>query len=159
MSREAPVPGPPNLASNNSLASEGGPVRPKLASNDSLASEGGRHLLLWDGTCGFCRRSVEWIARHDTRARLLLLPYQDAPASLVSPQLRAACARAMHVLTTDGRVLKAGRASLFVLGEIGWPLAARVLAWPPFLWAVELGYRLVADNRGRLSRWLPGPRS
>jgi predicted DCC family thiol-disulfide oxidoreductase YuxK len=74
---------------------------------------------------------------------------------VVGPDVRRASAEALHVITTAGRVLRAGRASLFVLGEIGWPRTARVLAWPPFVWAVELGYGLVARNRGRISRWFP----
>jgi predicted DCC family thiol-disulfide oxidoreductase YuxK len=114
-----------------------------------------RHLLLWDGTCGFCRRIIDWVARHDTRGRFAPLPYQDASESVVGPDVRRASAEALHVITTAGRVLRAGRASLFVLGEIGWPRTARVLARPPFVWAVELGYGLVARNRGRISRWFP----
>jgi predicted DCC family thiol-disulfide oxidoreductase YuxK len=139
MSREAPAPGPPQLATTN-----------------PPSSADGRHLLLWDGNCGFCRRIVEWVARHDTRHRLRPLPYQTAPASLVTEEVRRASVHALHVVTAEGRVLSAGRASLFVIGHIGWPLTARVLSWPPFIWAVELGYRLVAHNRGRLSRWFPG---
>ena len=140
---------------NNSPASEGGLAPPKLAASNPPASEGGRHLLLWDGNCGFCRRIITWVARHDTRRRFESLPYQEAAASLVGPEVRRASADALHVVTTGGRVLKAGRASLFVLGEIGWPLTARVLMWPPFVWGVELGYGLVARNRGRISRWFP----
>jgi len=66
--------------------------------------------------------------------------------------LAARCARAVHVLTPDGTLLDGGRASLFVLGRIGWPRLARLLGLPPLVWLVELGYRLVAANRGLLSR-------
>lgn len=58
----------------------------------------------------------------------------------------------MHVLTCDGRTLRAGRAGLFILGELGWRRTARIAALPPFVWLVELGYRLVAENRGLWSR-------
>ncbi|HMK71935.1 MAG TPA: hypothetical protein VK454_01275, partial [Myxococcaceae bacterium] len=62
------------------------------------------------------------------------------------------CARAVHVVTPEGEVLRAGRASLYVLARIGHPLLARVLAVPPLLWIVELGYWLVARNRQFFSR-------
>ncbi len=57
------------------------------------------------------------------------------------------CATAVHVITPAGVVLSAGRASLCVLGLIGYPRLARVLAVPPLVWLVELGYWIVARNR------------
>jgi predicted DCC family thiol-disulfide oxidoreductase YuxK len=68
-------------------------------------------------------------------------------------RLRRACARALHVVTPDGRVLRAGRATLAVLEPLGLGPVARLLALPPLVWAVEAGYRIVASNRpffGRL---------
>lgn len=124
------------------------PSRPAF----SPADLPGRHLLLWDGDCGFCARSVEWVVRRDTAGAFAPLPYQEAPSPPMTPELRAACSRAVHVLARDGRLLRAGRACLFVLSEIGWPGAGRILALPPFVWLVELGYWLVARNRGLASR-------
>jgi predicted DCC family thiol-disulfide oxidoreductase YuxK len=72
----------------------------------------------------------------------------------MTPALRAACERAAHILKADGTVLRAGRAFLFILEELGWGWIARLLAQPPFIWAVELGYRIVADHRGFFSRFL-----
>lgn len=72
----------------------------------------------------------------------------------MTPDLYAACARAIHVVRADGGVLRAGRACLFVLEQIGWRRTARLLGLPPFLWAVELGYRIVAANRPFFARFL-----
>ena len=65
----------------------------------------------------------------------------------MTPALHDACERAVHVVTTEGRVLRAGRASLFILERIGWGRLARLLTLPPFVWLVEIGYRIVANNR------------
>ena len=65
------------------------------------------------------------------------------------------CVRAMHVITPEGETLAAGRASVCILGLIGYPRIARVARLPPFVWGVELGYRIVARNREFLSRLLP----
>ena len=111
-------------------------------------------LLLWDGECGFCRRSVEWAERRDTGHAFQAIPYQQAPSPPMTPDLRRACARAVHLLTADGELLRAGRACLWVLQRIGYPVLARVLAVPPLVWAVELGYWLVARNRQLASRIL-----
>jgi predicted DCC family thiol-disulfide oxidoreductase YuxK len=72
----------------------------------------------------------------------------------MTPALYAACARAIHVVKSDGTVMCAGRAALFILEELGWGGTARILALPPFLWLVELGYALVASNRKFFSRFL-----
>lgn len=75
--------------------------------------------------------------------------------------LREACARALHVVTSEGRTLRAGRASLFVLERTtpGWRRFARTFRYPPLRWGVELGYWIVARNRGRIGRVLLRSRS
>ena len=111
-------------------------------------------LLLWDGDCGLCRRSVEWAERHDSGRTFRAVTYQQAPSPPMTPELRLACARAVHLLTPEGDVLRAGRACLWVLERTGHPVLARGLALPPLVWAVELGYWLVARNRQLASRVL-----
>lgn len=116
------------------------------------------HLLLWDGDCGFCRRVIDWVMQHDRFGRLKAQPYQLCPTPPMTPELRVKAQRAVQVLTSDGRRLAAGRACLFVLREIEWhPRLARIAGAPPFIWFVELGYALVARNRGFFSRWFSTP--
>jgi predicted DCC family thiol-disulfide oxidoreductase YuxK len=110
--------------------------------------------LLWDGDCGFCQHVIEWVQRRDRRSLLRAVPYQTAPSPPLTPALRRACARAVHVITADGETLRAGRACLFVLDAIGYHRTARLLRLPPLIWAVEGGYRLVARYRGPLGRLL-----
>jgi len=71
----------------------------------------------------------------------------------MTPALYYACERAVHVVKADGTVLRAGRASVFVMDQIGWHTAALILFLPPFIWAVELGYRIVAANRPFFARF------
>lgn len=73
----------------------------------------------------------------------------------MSPELQQQARRALQVITRNGRRLSAGRAVLFVLEELDWhPTLVRLAQQQPFLWAVELGYGLVAHNRGLLARLL-----
>ena len=72
----------------------------------------------------------------------------------MTPALREACARAVHVVRSDGTVLRAGRATLYILSHVGWGWLARLLAWPPMIWFVELGYFIVARNRVFFSKFL-----
>ena len=72
----------------------------------------------------------------------------------MTPALYRDAARAVQVVTRDGEVLRAGRASLFVLERIGYARLARLLRLPPLIWCVELGYRVVAANRPFFARFL-----
>jgi predicted DCC family thiol-disulfide oxidoreductase YuxK len=72
----------------------------------------------------------------------------------MTPALFAACQQAVHLIQGDGTILKAGRAVLYMLEHTGMGRPARVLAQPPFLWLVELGYRVVARNRPFFGRFL-----
>jgi hypothetical protein len=73
----------------------------------------------------------------------------------MTPALREQARKAVQVITADGRRLSAGRAVLFVLEEIDWhPRAVRLAGRRPFIWAVELGYWFVAQNRPFFDRFL-----
>ena len=84
------------------------------------------------------------------------MAWQDAPRPPVTDELAQRCRQALHVITPAGETLAAGRASLCVLGLLGYPRLARLAGLPPFIWAVEAGYWLVARNRRWLSRVLYG---
>ena len=115
-----------------------------------------KHWVLWDGECGFCARFARWAERKDRRRRLRVIPYQHAPTSPMTPALASACAEAVHVVTARGRVLRGGRAVLFVLGVLGWRRAARLFSRKPFVLAVEWGYDVVAAHRPFFDRLLSG---
>ena len=110
--------------------------------------------LFWDGACGLCRRAIAWVKHRDVTNQIRAVPYQDAPRPPMTDSLARRCERAVHVLTPEGQVLSAGRASLYVLGKIGFPRLARVGGLPPFVWGVELAYWMVARNRRVFSRWM-----
>ena len=72
----------------------------------------------------------------------------------MTPSLRAACARALHVITTDGEILTAGRAVMFILRGLGYRTLGTLGATPPFVWFVEIGYRWVANHRRWAAKFL-----
>lgn len=114
----------------------------------------GKHWILWDGACGFCRRSVASVMRRDRRGQFRAIPYQEVPSPPMTPELAQACNRSVHVICADGTLLRAERAILFILEQFGWGPLARLLGLPPFGWIMAWGYRLVADHRMFFSRFL-----
>ncbi|MCP9496745.1 MAG: hypothetical protein MSG64_20100 [Pyrinomonadaceae bacterium MAG19_C2-C3] len=88
------------------------------------------------------------------------MPFQTAervvPPPLWNHEFHEANKRAVHVITKRGEVLRAGRAILFILEQINWShsILPRVLKRRPFIWATEIGYIIVARNRGFFGRFL-----
>ena len=115
-----------------------------------------RHLILFDGHCSFCRRVVERLLVRDRQGLFRAVPYQEAPTPPMTPALAEACARAVHLVRTDGGILQGARAVLFILEHSGAGFPARLAACPPLVWPLELGYRFVARNRPFFARFLSG---
>lgn len=113
-----------------------------------------RHWVLWDGACDFCAWSVMQVRRRDKQGIFAVVPFQSAPPALLQGTTRDALRRGVHVITLDGRVLRGGRAVLFIAEQLGYGWLARPLSLPPWIWGVEAVYWLIARLRGKLSRWL-----
>jgi len=72
----------------------------------------------------------------------------------MTPQLYEACRKAVHIIKAEGQIIKAGRATLFILEEIGYPTwLIRPFTWPPSVWFIELGYQIIGRNRPFFSRF------
>jgi predicted DCC family thiol-disulfide oxidoreductase YuxK len=95
-----------------------------------------------------------WCRRHDHEQRLDFVPSQEGPPAVMTPAMVEASEKAVQVVTADGRQISAGRAVLFILGQLGWTRLERFLSWPPLLFFVELGYQLVAGHRVFFSKIL-----
>ncbi len=100
---------------------------------------------------------MTWVRRHGAARRFRIVAFQHAPDPPMDAALRQRARRAVQVVTPEGRRLEAGRASLYVLERVGWGVGARVLAMPPLVWGVEIGYRVVARNRPFFERFASRP--
>ncbi len=97
-----------------------------------------RHVLFFDGVCGFCDCLVRFLLDHDRERRFRFAPLQEETARR---ELARFCRDAgdldtVYVLADAHRagelLFWRSRAILFVLGELGWPWsAARVLGCLP----------------------------
>jgi predicted DCC family thiol-disulfide oxidoreductase YuxK len=108
-------------------------------------------IVLYDGVCGLCHRTVAWLLSHDQRRALHFAPLQGETAS----RLRAAHPEIPEELETivyveDGRVFFRSRALAQVLGHLPQPYSlGRVFRFvPAFL--LDWAYRLVARARYRV---------
>ncbi len=109
-------------------------------------------LLVYDGTCGFCKR---WIARWERVIgdRAAYAPSQDVGSRF--PEIPASSfAEAVYLIEADGRRSRGAeavfRALALVPGRGGWLWAYRNI--PGFKALSETGYRIIAGHRTFFSR-------
>jgi len=110
------------------------------------------NVILFDGTCGFCERSVRFIARRDPAGHFRFAPSQwpEAVALLARHGLTREAARSL-VLIEDDRVYLRSTASLRIASKLAWPWCwAGVLLWLPAP-IRDIAYNLVALARHRLA--------
>ncbi len=111
--------------------------------------------VLYDIDCGFCRATLGALLLLDRRRRLVPVALQDDRAPQLLPgEAETERLAAVHT-ARPGEPQQAGGAALAaILAEVpgGGPVAALLRRFPG---AAERSYRLVADNRSRLSRFVP----
>ncbi len=107
-------------------------------------------LVLFDGVCNFCNRSVNFILDHDRHKRFHFAALQSDAGQAV---LRHFGLRTddfdTAVLVEHGRAYTKSSAALRIARNLGgwWSLLALLLTIPPFL--RDAAYDLLARNRYR----------
>jgi predicted DCC family thiol-disulfide oxidoreductase YuxK len=111
-----------------------------------------RNLVLYDGECGLCDRTVQFLLRHDKKGVLNYAPLQGETAR---PFVGAEPALETMLLVerlADGstRVSARSRGVFRTLAKLGgfWRVVSWLRILPGFL--TDLGYRLVARHRIQL---------
>lgn len=122
-----------------------------------------RPVLLFDGTCGFCRTWISRLRRWDRAGRIDYVPMQERSRIAGLPAIPdEALERAMHLVLPGGRVFAGGRAVGPLLGLLpgGWALRS-LLVVPGAQPIVDRAYAAIAARRHRLGcggegcRWRP----
>ena len=120
---------------------------------DTQHSGGPRQgVVLFDGTCAFCERSVVFIANRDPDQYFRFGASQSSrAAALLAPHGLAREATRSIILIEDGRVHLRSTAALRIAARLTWPWSmARLLLVVPVP-VRDAAYRLVAFVRHRLA--------
>jgi len=112
--------------------------------------------VFYDGDCGFCHRSVRFLAAHDGGGAFRFAPLGGPTfLGLVPEAVRGGLPDSLVIHTEGGRVLIQGAAALHCLRRLGGGF--HVLAWLGALMPAALldaGYGAFARNR---QRWFARP--
>ena len=107
-------------------------------------------VVFFDGLCGLCNHSINWLLAHDPNRRLRFAPLQGTLAGkALSPQLRDRLDTL--VFLRNGSIYGRTAAVSRILMTLGGPWAAL----GALLWIIpsplrDLGYRIVSRLRYRL---------
>ena len=115
----------------------------------------GKSVILYDGVCGLCDRTVKFVLRHERDAKFLLAPRQGEYARALllrhgrDPENMGSVILVRNPGTPDESLLEKSDASLGIAQTLGFPwnlaLAARVIPRP----IRNFAYGIVAKNRYR----------
>lgn len=114
------------------------------------------HLVLYDGVCGLCDRSVQFILRNDRSNRFRFATLQGETGGELArkhgfdpAELSSFILILDHDLPSE-RAMRKGKAGLRVLWELGgfWKLVGWLSILPG--WLVDPFYTLIAKNRYRM---------
>ena len=119
---------------------------------------GERIVVVFDSDCGFCQACVDWLASRARREGVEIdcVAYEDLSARDRYPEIDWGHGDSgMQIRLADLRVrkdIRAVAASLALLRN--WRWLGRLLDFWMFRSINQLGYRVVAMNRRRISGWM-----
>jgi predicted DCC family thiol-disulfide oxidoreductase YuxK len=108
-------------------------------------------LVLYDGTCGFCARSVRWILDHERDHEIQFAPLQGPIAQRAREQFpRIPVSIDTVVYIAGGRAYLRSKAILYAARHLRapWRWAYAMRWFPGFV--LDLGYRVIAAVRYRI---------
>lgn len=108
-------------------------------------------ILLYDGTCGLCDRSVKWILARERDHELRFAALQGETAAALRARYPAIpTALSTMVLVADGVVRLRSKGILYTAKHLRAPWRwAFALRWLP-AFVLDLGYRFIAAIRYRV---------
>ena len=105
-------------------------------------------VILFDGVCNLCNRSVQFVIRHDPKKHFRFASLQSEAARQLSIIYHIDTAETdSFILVENGKVSRYSTAALKVCTQLNglWPLLYGLIIIPPFI--RDAVYRYIARNR------------
>lgn len=117
---------------------------------DSPIPETNPTLVFYDGECGLCQKSVQWLLDHDSNGRLRFAPLQGSTAADTLGERDELADVDSIVFLEDGELYVRSRAAFRIASYLdpGWRWLRHLRVFPTFL--TDLGYRFIAKIRYRV---------
>jgi len=111
------------------------------------------HIVLYDGSCGFCNRSVQFILKNETSNEIHFAAIESETAKTLFNSLKIASPDLnTFYFYTNGQLYERSRAALEVSKFLKRPYRfIQLFGWIPKFMR-DAVYRLIAKNRHRLAK-------
>ncbi len=111
-------------------------------------------LVLWDGDCGFCQQSLEWLKKQRLNGEIDFVSFHENKAKLWREKIGTEnLAKSMYVIEDGDRVYHhADGVRLLLSRSKKWKWLSVLMGLPLIKQACYFGYCLIANNRYRLSK-------
>ena len=125
-------------------------------------TERSHSIVLFDGVCNLCEKTVQWIIRNDPSGHFHFASLQSAAAQALLQRARYEHDPMSSVLVViEGKLYRKSQAALQICRRLegGWPVLYHLLAWVPTCLADRM-YDYVGARRyrwfGRKNEcWIP----
>ncbi|HKN18710.1 MAG TPA: DUF393 domain-containing protein [Dissulfurispiraceae bacterium] len=109
----------------------------------------GKAVLIYDGNCPVCKKTVEWIKKKEYKDSFEMLPCKSEELRRRFPFIeQAVCMQAMQLILPDGQVLSGEKAFPEILKRLKrYGPAADLFKLPGSEILASSFYRWFADNR------------
>lgn len=116
-----------------------------------------RAYFLFDGDCGICTWSADFIRKIDRKQIFQIVPYQNfSESELMKFGITVEhCNRKIQIISKVGKVYQGALGLNYFLWKFfPWKLLILIIYLVPLFLLLEIiAYRLIAKNRHYLSRW------
>jgi predicted DCC family thiol-disulfide oxidoreductase YuxK len=126
--------------------------------NDTVCVKNGnetkRHIVIFDGKCGFCRASVHFLKKLDWLGKLEFVSLTDPRALAIAPGVtKEDFEKAVYCVSNKGKITSAARCFRFMAIRVPLLFPLGLLLWfPGMIWIAEKIYEWIANHRSLLSR-------
>lgn len=110
-------------------------------------------LVIWDGDCGFCQKSLQWIQRQNPEGNITYLSFHSEEAAPWRDKIGIEnLQRSMYVIEDDQFFAGSDgfRILLSHIPEYRW--LSTLMGWPLIKQLCRGGYRIIAANRNLLGK-------
>lgn len=111
----------------------------------------GKHLVFYDGSCGFCDHAVQFVLKHDQKEDFVFAPLQGTTAKSFLKEVPPEDSLVLieNYKSQTHSIYQLGKGAFRILWLLGgmWVLLGWIAFLPSFLY--DWGYRLIARNRHR----------
>lgn len=111
-------------------------------------------LVLWDGDCGFCQQSLQWIKKQNLEGEIDFVSFHEDKAALWRKKIgEENLAQSMYVIENEKMIYHHANGFRVLLScSKKWKWISVLMGLPLIKQACDLGYRLIANNRFRFSK-------